>query len=267
MKSIIAAIVILFASVCVYGETVVGDAPAAAPAMTQITTTAQAPDATPPPEVVNTTKGVFSVGNDIECHIISSDGSVSTNQLSMGKTYLVGNLTLEMNVVTNTTFYFSGGLLINVSPNSTLIINQFDQEVKNVTSFPRRAEFGSHNIVLAFNKGEFSVVYATPDTNSVLTVTTPHTGRLYTPGKYIFVVTDKETTVNIIEGNKNFDKTKKPIIKNDALPSKTKLTTTTKSLTNDETEKYSAMIAWLDQKANDVMFVIINGTTIGVWTK
>ena len=94
----------------------------------------------------DSTNGVFYVNNPVECRLIAQSGVTITNYLSAGKTYMVRDALLELEITNKTIFYFSGGLTIESGKGSLIGINVFDQEVNNLNAAPRLAEFGNQNI-------------------------------------------------------------------------------------------------------------------------
>lgn len=210
------------------------------------------------------TNGVFYVDNDVECRLIAQNGAMTTNYFLAGNTYTVGEQLMEMDITNATMFCFAGGPIIQASSNSTLIINLFEHEVKNRHASPRRAEFGPCNLSIGFNRGEFTVIYLKADPMSSITILTPHTGRLYLTGKYVFLVDEKETTVSVVEGARDLSKGK-PISNKNALASRTKTITTTKPLTPEEINRYTVLIAEIEKKAAEVSFIIVSGNVQGVW--
>ena len=225
------------------------------------------------------TNGVFYVDNAVSCHLVSQNGSVTTNDLSAGRTYMVGNTLLEMETTNKTAFYFSGGPLIEVSPNAKLSVNLFDQEVNNLSSTPRKPEYGSHNLSLKFDVGEYSVIYPSKDANSSLTITTPYTSYELQGGKYYFRVSDKSAIVYVLEGmmnvhgDKRVDKTEKGRLAvaipftDPASGVEDKIVTSIKALKQEETERFATPILLAEKKWADVQFFVINGRVIGAWVK
>lgn len=231
-------------------------------------------------QTVNT-NGVFYVDNAVECHLVSQNGSIQTNALTAGKTYMVTDSALVELVSSNkTTFYLSGGPMVEVAPSSTFSIDVFDQEVNNLDAQPRRADFGTHNISMTLGIGEFSIVYPNSNANSSLTVNTPFATYVLNGGKYFFRVSDKSAIVYVVEGmmqmhgEKNrVDDTKKgslavaiPFIDpGSGLPDK--ILTSIKSLKDEENERYATPVLLAEKKWSNVGFIVVGGRVIGVWLK
>lgn len=223
----------------------------------------------------NLTNGVFYVDSAVECHLISQNGSVTTNQLTAGKTYMTSDVLVELHTTNKTTIYFSGGPMIETLPDSTLTINVFDQEVKNLDAQPRKAEFGSHNLGVTFNKGEFNISYPTTDANSQLTVNTPFATYQLGNGKFFYRVSDKSAIAYVLEGtmqmhgDKKVEKTSKGNLAV-AIPFnevEDKILTSIKTLKQDENDRYAAPVIIAEKKLGNVGFIVINGRVIGVWAK
>jgi hypothetical protein len=225
----------------------------------------------------DTTNGVFYIDTPIECHLISQNGSIVTNNLVGGKTYMVANVIIEMSLTNKTTFFFSGGIIVDVAPKSDIAINLFEQEVKNLDAQPRRAEFGSHNLSLEFGVGEFSVVYPNITSNSTFTITTPYTSYELHGGKYFFRISDKSAIVYVLEGtmnvhgDKRIDKTEKGKLAV-AIPFsdpgsgiKDKIVNSIKTLQQDEIDRFAAPILDSEKRISDVQFFVIGGRVIGIW--
>jgi hypothetical protein len=223
------------------------------------------------------TNGVFYTDSEVECHLISQNGSTTTNQLTAGKTYLVTDTLIELQVTNKTTLYFSGGPMIEVSPGSTLTINVFDADVKNLDSQPRKADIGNINLGINFNKGEFSVIYPNTDANSSCIANTPFASYQLGGGKYFFRVSDKSAIVYVVEGimqmhgDKKVDKTSKGNLAV-ALPfddggKESRILTSIKTLKDDENERYATPVLLAEKKWNNVGFIVVGGRVIGVWLK
>jgi hypothetical protein len=229
-------------------------------------------------ELVNLTNGVFYLDKSAECHLISQNGAMTTNQLSAGKTYMVGNVLSELEFSQRTTVFFSGGPFIQTSTNSSFTINLFDLEVNNLDATPRRAQFGTHNLSLGFNRGEFAVIYD-KDTNSSFTVSTPYATYQLNNGKYFFRVTEKSVVVYVLDGmvevhgDKRVDKTGKgklamavPFV-DPASGVEDKIITSIKTLKQDETGRFSGPIVEAEKENGSVQFFIIQGKVIGILDK
>ena len=225
------------------------------------------------------TNGVFCADSAVESHLISQNGSISTNQLAAGKTYMVGNALVEMQTSTNTTFYFSGGIAVDVGPSSTITLSVFDQEVKNIDATPRKAEFGSHNISLSFGNGEYSIIYPNTNQYSSITIATPFTSYQLNGGKYFFRVSDKSVVAYVIEGtmhvhgDKKIDKTEKGRIamaipfSDPASGITDKVISSVKTLNSEETVRFTSPIQNVEKKLDNIHFFIVNGNVVGISMK
>lgn len=226
------------------------------------------------------TNGCFFVDQDVECHLIVQSGATTTNHLSGGKTYTVGNAIAEMLTTNKTTFYFAGGPMIEVGPKSTFSINLFDQEVKNLGSTPRRAEFGTHNISLTMGIGEFSVVYPNKDSNSSITIGTPYTSYLFQGGKYFVRITDRSAIVYVLEGSMQVHGDKNRVDNTDkgklavAIPFvdpasgiEDKVISSIKPLKPEEMERFATPVMLAEKKWADVQFFVVGNQVIGIWMK
>lgn len=228
---------------------------------------------------IDMTNGVFCADSPIESHLISQNGASVTNQLAAGKTYMVGNALVEMVASTNTTIYFSGGTVIDITPTSTLTLNLFDQEVKNIDATPRKAEFGSHNMSLAFGNGEYSVIYPNIDPLSSITISTPFTSYQLNGGKYFFRVSDKSVVAYVLEGtmqvhgDKKVDKTEKGRIAmaipftDPASGIADKVISSVKALKPEESIRFSSPVQNVEKKIDNIQFFIVNGNVVGITMK
>jgi hypothetical protein len=223
--------------------------------------------------------GVFCADSSVESHLISQTGTIATNQLVAGKTYMVGNALVELRPFTNTTFYFSGGIFIDATAKSIFTLNLFDQEVKNINSVPRKAEFGTHNISLSIGNGEYSIIYPNKDEYSSITLSTPFTSYQLLGGKYFFRVSEKSVIAYVFEGtmqvigDKKSDKTERgklavaiPFSDSDSGISD-KIISSIKTVRPEETTRFSSPILAAERKINDVQFFIINENVIGISLK
>lgn len=213
------------------------------------------------------TNGVFYVDNDVKCYLVDQGGKTITNQLCAGCTYRIEDKYMtQLETSNTTTIYFAGGPIVQASPNSQVSINSFQYEVKNLYAFPRKAIFGPCNLVIGLNQGEFVVVYSNPEPTSMLEIATFHTDRAYEAGKYVFVANEKETTVNVIEEMSALFKGS-PNGKRNPTKNKTKTITTTTPLTVAEIERFNTIVADVEKKTNNVMFIVVDGAVKGVWMK
>ena len=224
-----------------------------------------------------TTNGVFYTDSAVQCHLIEQSGKTTTNQLVAGKTYLVTDVLVELQFTTKTTLYFSGGPMIEASAGSTLTINVFDADVKNLDAQPRKADIGSINLGLTFGVGEYSIVYPNLDANSSLIANTPFASYQLGGGKYFFRVSDKSAIVYVVEGimqmhsDKRVDKTSKGGLAV-AIPfsdggTDDKILTSIKTLKQEENDRYASPVLIAEKKWANVGFVVIGGRVIGVWLK
>lgn len=224
------------------------------------------------------TNGAFYINKDVECFQISQNGAMVTNHLGAGRTYMVGNTLLEMNVISQTLFYFAGGPIIEASSNAIFSINLFDQEVNNISETPRRAEFGNHTITLHFIKGSFSVIYSSSNPNSFMGVTTPFIGYQLNGGKYFFNITEKSSVVYVLDGMIQIQGDKKKNTSKGEVTFTTpfedpvsgisdKVITSVKSLDQTNAVRFISPVTIAETKTNDVQFFIVNGRVIGIWMK
>jgi hypothetical protein len=223
------------------------------------------------------TNGVFYTDAAVECHLISQNGSAKTNQLTAGKTYMVTDALIELSLTNKTTLYFSGGPMIETSAGSTLTVNVFDADVKNLDSQPRKADIGSINLGITLGAGEYCVVYPNTDANSSLVVNTPFASYQLGGGKYFFRVSDKSAIVYVVEGimqmhsDKRVDKTSKGglavAIPFDDGGTSDKILTSIKTLKQEENDRYASPVLIAEKKWANVGFIVVGGRVIGVWLK
>jgi len=219
------------------------------------------------------TNGVFYVDKPVECHLIAQNGQTTTNQLKAGNTYMVGNVLAELFPTTKTTVYFSDGPIVEANTNSTLTINVFDQEVKNLNAPPRLVSFGTHNLSLTFGNGEFVILYRPSDPNSSLAISTPIAMYQVNAGKFIFQVSDQKSLVYVLDGMMQVhgDKSRVDSAKkgSKAITGQidTETATTTRAINQAESSAVSTSQATIDGKTSDVRFVVIQGRLFGIWMK
>ncbi len=216
------------------------------------------------------TNGVFYVEKPVECHLISQNGSIKTNQLAAGHTYMVGDVLLEMTVANRTLFYFAGGPLLEAGSNSVFSIDSFMVEVKNLNDQPRKVNLGTRNLALTFKSGEFSIVYPNTDPNSPLAVTTDFAMYEFPGGKYFVRAEANNSMAYVSKGtmithaNKQATKTEegKASVSSanytfyDGLPNNPEYIAKCIAST-DDTEK----------RFDDVQFFVVGGNVIGIWMK
>lgn len=225
------------------------------------------------------TNGVFYIDNPIECHIIAMNGFTKTNQLASGKTYMVGDTLLELVASNKTSIFFSGGPVVQTGTNTTITINAFEQEVKNLNAQPRKAVFGTHNLSLTIEKGDVAVIYTNPEANSSFVITSPLTTYEINGGKYFFHVSEKSVVAYVLEGmmqvhgDKKVNKTEKGNLSVSLPFTDTssgvgdKIITSIKSVNPNETERFASPILETEAVQNNIQFFVIAGHVIGVLVK
>lgn len=222
------------------------------------------------------TNGVFYANAPVECHLIAQDGSSVTNQLAAGRTYMVGNALAEMDVTNVTDFYLAGVGLVEAGTNSVFSLNLFDQEVANLEDTPCKAQFGTHNVSVMLNNGDFSIIYP-GDTNSSFTVSTPLTSYELGGGKYFFRVSDKSVVAYVIEGTMQVHGDGKKVDKTDkgklalAIPFtdpasgvSDKVISNIKAVAPEDSGRFTTPAAAAEKKWSDVQFFIVNGRVLGI---
>lgn len=226
-----------------------------------------------------TTNGVFYVDNDVECICVSQAGISTTNTLKSGTTYPVGNELIELKSTNTTKFIFSGGPLVQVSPNAIFTVVLFDQEVNNLTSVPQRAKFGTHMLNLALSKGEISIVYPNKDTNSRVNINTHYADYELSGGKYYFKLTSKGALVYVVDGNMlvHGEKNRTDVVnkENFTLANSAdtefglddKVTTSFKKAKQEEMERFALPVISAEKNWPNIDFFVINGKVIGISLK
>ena len=225
------------------------------------------------------TGGVFHVDQDIECLLIARDGVTTTNRLEAGKTYQVGNVLLELSSTNATTFFFSGGPMIQAGGNFSLAILSFDQEVENLEATPQKAKFGNHMINLSLDRGEFSIIYPNKNENSFVNVSTPYVDYELTGGLYYFRVS-KSSVAYVLEGGmiSHGEKGRTDKVEKGSLAVavslgdpdsglEDKFVTSFKKAHSDEMEKFASPVRTAEKKFFDVDFFVIGGKVIGFLLK
>lgn len=224
------------------------------------------------------TNGVFYIDKSTECHFISQNGMVATNQLIGGKTYMVESALVELITTNQTTLFFSGGPTIGVGSNSVISVNLFDQEVNNLNAQPRKAELGIHNLNINLSKGEFCILYPN-SLNSSFLVSTPFTSYELNNGKYFIRVSDKSVIVYVLEGamnihgDKKVDKAERGKISvaipfgDPASGISDKIMTSVKAAQQEEVNRFSSPILATEKIVGNVQFFVVNGRVVGIWMK
>jgi hypothetical protein len=225
---------------------------------------------------VTTTNGVFYVDNDVECLLVTQGGGNTTNVLKAGMTYPVGNALIELKSTNMTSFLFSGGPLVQVSPNSIFTVIMFDQEVENIDSAPQRAKFGNHTLNLALSKGEVCILYPNKDTNSRVNVNTHYADYELSGGKYYFKLTSKGALVYVVDGGMvvHGEKSRTDVVDkgNFTLANSAdtefgldeKVTTSFKKAKPEEMERFALPVISAEKTCSNVTFFVVDGKVIGI---
>jgi len=216
------------------------------------------------------TNGVFCVDKPVEYQLITQGGIASTNQMSAGESRMVSTAIIELHPLLQTTFYFSGGLIVLAETNSILSISVFDQEVKNLGDIPRPAVFGSHNISLELNRGTFVVLYPIQDTNSSFSISSPLAMYQMETGKFLFHISDNRSLVYVLDGMLRVrgDRSRIDIAKkgNKAITGHldTDIVSTIRTISSVERDSIIALQNKADALTNAVQFFVIDGRVRGV---
>lgn len=212
-------------------------------------------------------EGVFYVDKPVEAHFIAQSGATTTNRLSEGSSTVVGATLIELCPSEKTTVYF-GPLMVQADAGSVMTVNTFDQEVKNLTNSPCLAAFGSHNLSLGLNKGNFAVTYAKQDESSTCAVSTPLALYQMNVGKFLFQITDAKSLVYVLDGmmtvhgDKNRVDSAKKGSKSITGQIDTEIATTTRPINQAENSTLAGMQT--RDNASAIQFFVIDGRVRGV---
>lgn len=197
----------------------------------------------------------------------------------VGSTIRVDNSILDFTTTNKTLVYLGGEAMLQVGKDSLFAVTLFNQEVQNLTSSPRKAEFGAYSLSLEFSSGEFCLIYPNKDTNSDIVVSTPMASYQLSGGKYYFKV-GKSTLVFVLEGGMmvHGDKSKVDVVEKGSLaiavpfadPSSgidDKIITSFKKAKAEENERFAAPILQIERKWADVGFFVVDGKVVGIRLK
>lgn len=226
------------------------------------------------------TNGVFYVDNNTESVTVTQAGVRSTNKLEAGKTYQIGTALFELKLTNTTTFFFSGGPLIQPEIGAEFALLLFDQEVENLFTNPQKAKFGIHLLNLEFTKGDFSVVYPyQSNTNSRVNITTQYADYELTGGKYYFHLNNGLIVAYVIEGRMmvHGGKNQVDVVEKGnltvAVPYLDKKSTNNivasfdKSKSEEMEKKFTVPVLAAEKKLDDIGFFVIDGKVVGFLLK
>jgi hypothetical protein len=126
----------------------------------------------------------------------------NNNPVVIGKTYSVDRTVFSLITTNDTvTFHFSNGLTAKVSTNSNFSVNDFQQEVLNITPEPAKAKVGMNMLTTTLLMGEGYFVYDGGDSNSMCSVSTAFVDIELLKGKFYFSCNEKSVNVVVLEGS------------------------------------------------------------------
>jgi hypothetical protein len=206
---------------------------------------------------------------------ITALGQTSTNGVFTieGKTTEVANNIYTVNKPA--VVLFSDGLISKVETNSELQVNSFFQDVENTSNNPEKAKFGQSTLALTLSEGSAYFVYPEADTNSSVVVSTPFADVELHKGSFYFVVSSNNVLCLVINGSINAYGEKKDQKKVEAgnalvvIPTTqgildTKFSLSTQFIYPATLERYKTTIKDLSKFSDSVLFIRINGKTVGV---
>jgi len=209
---------------------------------------------------------------------IVSFGQISTNgvYVSKGVTTEVGTEIYSINPVKEpVVVQFSNGLIGKIETNSDFQINSFFQDIENTNKNPERAKFGQSTLTATLTQGSALFVYSETDTNSSCVVSTPYADVELHKGAFYFVVNTNNAICLAIEGSfiaHGEKKQEKKIETGNALvvvPTlqgifDTKFSFSSTAMNDTIVTRYRSTIKDISATANSVMFIRINGKTVGI---
>lgn len=225
------------------------------------------------PTLGTETNGVFYIDNPVECHSVSQNGVITTNQLISGKTYGVSNSLLELVISNKTVIFFSGGPIIEANPKTVVTLILFDQEINNLGVQPRKAEFGTHTLNIGLGEGKFIVLNPSTDTNSSFTISTTIATYELKNGKFLFQIGNQKCLAYVLDGvmNVHGDKNRVDLARKGKLTIAGQLedtiATTSRDIKQAENNEIVISVAEVEKQSKDVQFFIINGQIIGILMK
>lgn len=206
---------------------------------------------------------------------LSALGQTSTNGVFVigGKTTEVGNDVYTVNKPS--VVQFSNGLISKVETNAELQVNSFFQDVENINKNPEKAKFGQSTLALTLTEGNAFFVYPETDTNSSVVVSTPFVDVELHKGSFYFIVTSNNVVCLTIDGSFTAHGEKKQEKKIDAggalvvVPTiqgifDTKFQFSTMTIYDATLIRYKATIKDVSTTSNSLMFIRIDGKTLGV---
>ena len=206
---------------------------------------------------------------------IAAFGQIATNGVFVaeGKTIEVSNDIYTVNKPA--VVLFSNGLISKVETNSELQINSFFQDVNNTNKNPERAKFGQSTLAATLTDGSAFFVYPETDTNCSVVVSTPFADIELHKGAFYFVVNTNNAVCLVIDGTFTAHGEKKQEKKLEAgsalvvAPTPqgifdTKFSFSSMAIYDSTMAKYKTTIKDLSTNANSIIFIRIDGKTVGV---
>lgn len=209
---------------------------------------------------------------------IAAFSQTSTNgvYVSRGITTEVGTDIYSINPTNEpVVVQFSNGLVSKVETNGDFQINSFFQDVENTSKNPEKAKFGQSTLVTTLIEGNAFFVYPETDTNSSCVVSTPFADIELHKGSFYFVVSTNNAMCLVVDGSLVAHGEKKQEKKIDfgtaliVAPTPqgifdTKFSFSSMAIYDSTIIRYKSIIKDLSATTNSIIFIRINGKTVGV---
>lgn len=215
--------------------------------------------------------------------MLGDNGSISTNKLVVGETYIRENVQSDYNTQTNSSVSLLLGneTMVSLDENSEFKLHSSTVNVANRGSLPATSIFTDKNHVASLMNGSADIINTS--SNGVFLLQTPRVSMTVGKGRFRVIVQGKTTIVVALEGSVALHKLVEPksgvisdgkfahvttyyslVTKGLDVLNNGKATATVKPIDDEDLKKMAESFNDLFLLGSSVMFVEIDNKTIGV---
>jgi uncharacterized RmlC-like cupin family protein len=147
------------------------------------------------------TNGAFAVLEGEAKFELVGAGDRSTNTFVKGRTYTVGKEAYYLNIQSDLMLLFSHQLFGKIVKDTKFSINNFNQEVLNLTDEPKRLRSGQHIFNATMQLGEAYFSFISTNEASSCIISTSIVDVELNSGKFYFIVENNDVTIYVLEGS------------------------------------------------------------------
>lgn len=214
---------------------------------------------------------------------INDSGTITTNKIIVGETYVRGDSQSDYTTQTNSSveLLLANEVAIRVDENSEFKIHSSTVNVSNRGSLPSASIFTDKNHVTSLMGGSVDIINTS--SNGIFVLQTPRVSMTVNRGKFRVIVQGKTTIIVCLEGSITLNKLVESnssvlsagkfahvttyyslVTKGVDVLNNGKATATVKEIAPQDLSKMSAEFELFSKSAGEVLFVEVDNKTVGV---